>query len=332
MPTDGVIAFRATAYGELADALASLEIAVTSDGVPIAGAIETVLLSTSDGFGLSHELFVVWRPSAPFEASSTYLATITAEDPWGESPPVNEATVTTGAGPAAAFPPIAIGDAVLDTVSIESGPRVCCDDGNDGDCGFGMCAAPEVEDRASLTATVTTGADPLFSQAFVRARAGIDGSTEAYGAVGRADEADQIGLQHAFEAAGSYCLAVELVSLIDGSVSEPVSVCVDNGELVLETGANPQFEGWLGGCIDDPYWEDTNEPYVPSTGESEGEGGSESEGEGGSEGGSEGEGEGSGGQDDDAAKGCGCDVDDRGSFGAGLLALALGLLVRRRRA
>src|SRR5690348_2213672 len=84
VPTDGVIAFRASAYGELAEALALLEIVVTLDGVVVEGAIETVLLSTNDDFGLSHDLFVVWRPSAGFEASSTYIATITAEDPWGE--------------------------------------------------------------------------------------------------------------------------------------------------------------------------------------------------------------------------------------------------------
>lgn len=325
VPTDGVIAFRATAYGELADALALLQIVVTQDGVAVEGAIETVSLSSNDDFGMSRDLFVVWRPSAPFAASSTYLATITAEDPYGESPPVNEVTVTTGEGPAGAFPVLAIGDAMLDKSTVESGPRVCCDDGNDGDCGFNECMAPEVEERASLTATVTTGEDPLLSQAFVRARAGVDGSTEAFGVIGRADESNTLGLQRTFEAAQSYCLAVELVSLIDGSVSEPVSVCVEHGDLVLESGPNENLEGWLAGCIDDPYWEDTNEPYVPSTGESEGDGGSESEG--GSEDGSEG----SGAQDDDGAKGCGCDVDERGSLG-GLLALALGLRARRRRA
>lgn len=332
VPTDGVIAFRASATGELADVQALLSITVMQGELEVEGAIETIVLSTREDWVTSHDLIFVWRPTAPLAAAGQYAASVAVSAAHVENdldPTTFAIDVTVGDGAAGAFPAPVLSGSVLDKQSSPSGPQICCNDENEGDCGFGLCTTPVVADRPVLAMMVDAGAEPVLSQAYVRVRAGVDGATEPYVVLGLGHALGEVQVQHTFAAAAdSYCMAAELVSLIDGTVGEPVTVCVDHGELVLESGPNPNLENFLELCADDPYWEDTQEPYVPG-GEEGGseEGGSE---EGGSEeGGSEDSG-GDGGLDEDA-RGCGCDARGRDSLVPGLLVLMIGAGLRRRR-
>ena len=350
VPTDGVIAFRAEAYGELAEAMGLLAIEVTQDDMPVDGAIETVEISTSDEFGSTRtDLFVVWRPAAAFAASTSYAATVTIADPWNPKgePDVVVLDVTTGTGAADALPEPSFGDAALAAMRLDAGPRVCCDVGNS--CGFADCRAPDQADQPTLTADVVAGTGPMLSQTYLRVRAGVDGATEEYAVLGIAAAADGATLQRSFpEAADSYCFGIEAVSLIDGSTAEVVTSCVDHGGLELGAGPNPDFAGFLDQCIGDPYWEDTMEPYEPggttgdSGGSEEADGGStDDDGTDGGEATNEDDGDSGDDSADDSADdsggqagdgdGCACDVDgDRGGVGAGLW-LIVGALARRRR-
>ena len=267
VPTDGVIAFRASANGELADVQALLSITVMQGELEVPGAIETVVLSTREDWVISHDLVFVWRPTEPFAAAGQYTASVAVADPYVDNdldPTIYAIDVTVGDGPAGAFPTLVLSGGALDKESSPSGPQVCCEDGNDGDCGFGNCQAPIVADHPVLAMMVVAGTDSVLSQAYVRMRAGTDGATEPVTVIGLGHEIGETQVQYAFAAAAdSYCIAAELVSLIDGTVGEPVTVCVDHGELELESAPNPGFDGLLEQCIDDPYWEDTDEPYVP---------------------------------------------------------------------
>jgi len=345
LPTDGVIAFRAEAYGELVEAMGLLAIEVTQDGMPVDGAIETIEISTSDEFGSTRtDLFVLWRPAAAFDASTSYVATVTianAWDPMGE-PDVVMLDVTTGAGAAGALPEPSFVDAALAAMRLDAGPRVCCDVGNS--CGFAECHSPDQADQPTLTADVAAGTGPMLSQTYLRVRAGVDGATEEYAVLGIAAAVDGVTLQRSFaEAAGSYCFGAEAVSLIDGSTAEVVTSCLEHGGLQLGTGPNPNFGGFLEQCIGAPYWEDTMDPYEPggTTGESggsdEADGGSTAD-DAGTDGGdetNEDEGEGESGDDSGGqtgeGDGCACEVDGGGGgVGAGLL-LIVGAVARRRR-
>jgi MYXO-CTERM domain-containing protein len=330
VPTDGVIAFRASATGEIEDVQALLSITVMQGELEVEGTIETIVLSTREDWVISHDLVFVWRPTAPFAAAGQYAASVAVSDAYVDNdldPTIYAIDVTVGDGPAGAFPAPVLSGGALDKQSVQSGPRVCCDDYND--CGSGDCQAPIVVDQPVLAMTVAMGTESLLSQAYVRMRAGVDGTTEPVAVLGLGHEFGEAQVQHPFAAAaGSYCIAAELVSLIDGTVGEPVTVCVEHGALELGSGPNEYFDGFVEQCIAEPYWEDTDEPYVPGSeeGGSE-EGGSE---EGGSEeGGSEDSGD-DGGLDEDA-RGCGCDAGGRDSLVPGLLVLVVGAGLRRRR-
>ena len=351
VPTDGVIAFRADAYGEIDEALALLSIEVTQDGLPVTGAIETIEISTSDSFGTVTDLFVVWRPEVAFAPSTDYVASIAIADGFDPKAPPTVTTldISTGAGAAGPLPTLEVSSVELAAEPYGTGPRVCCDDGNS--CGFALCEAPEVADRPVLRATVGVAEDPMAAQAYVRLSSGVDDALAEDGIGGIAAEVGGTTFQRTFDgAAGNYCFGAELVSLIDGSVQPIVSQCQAHGDLELTTGDNTGFGAFLEQCIGDPYWEDTEEPYEPdgSTGSDGGDadggdadggdadggdadGGDADGGDadgGDADGGSDGDG---GGLDDDKG-GCACTVDEGGS---GWPALAIfvvaGAWLRRRR-
>lgn len=343
VPTDGVLAFRAQVYGELAQALALLTIEVSQDGTPVAGAIETIEI-VADEFG--SEVIVVWRPDAPFAASSAYDAAITVQDDPtdGFEAESFELDIQTGAGPAGAAVSLGFEETSLSAVAYDSGPRVCCDDGNT--CGIPLCAAPQQADRPTLFAAFEVPTDPMTSQTYVRLRAGVDDGTEPLFVLGLATALQDASVQHAFEAAaGNYCFALESVSLVDGSIAPLVTSCVEHGELELGDGPNEDFEAFLGQCQADPYWEDTNEPYEPDGGSSSGDDGDDAESgdddddadsgddgddaDSGDDGDDADSGDDGGGQDGSDA-GCGCTTDAPARLST-LLLLAIGALGHRRR-
>jgi MYXO-CTERM domain-containing protein len=348
VPTDGVIAFRADAYGDLEEALALLTIEVTQDGLPVAGAIETIEISSSVDLVESTDLFVVWRPEAAFDASSDYVASVAVGDPFDPKAPPTVTTldITTGEGPAGDLPAIELSTLELAAEPYGTGPRVCCDDGNS--CGFPLCVAPDAEDRPVIRATVGLAADdPMAAQAYLRLSSGVDDALAEDGIGGIAADLDGTTFQRTFDAAaGSYCFGAEIVSLIDGSVLPIVSQCEAHGDLELTTGPNPALEGALAQCVGEPYWEDTMEPYEPEGGTGD-ESGSGSGSDGGSgdddgtgssdggivddSGGDDGNTDGNGSQNDDAS-GCACNVESgRGGWSALALFVLVGGWLRRRR-
>ncbi|MBC8073654.1 MAG: hypothetical protein IAG13_35355 [Deltaproteobacteria bacterium] len=340
IPTDGVLAFQADAFGPLDVALALLSIEVTLDGVAVEGAIETVELSSTEGDFESHRLIIVWRPTAELEVSAQYAAIVSIAGEAGGPPTEIALEVPAGAGPAGVLPVLTLTDPVLSAVQVDDGRRVCCDEEDDvGDCGFPECAGESLADRPNLEVVLGAIDDPLIAQAYVRERLGVDGETEPRTSFVLGQGTDPASFRFLFDAAAdSYCAGFELVSLIDGSVSTPVELCAEHGELELETVPNPGLDGVVDDC-EAPYWQDTGEPYVPGGGESGGEssdGGSESSDDGpgessGDEAGESEDGGNDGGNQDDDAKGCGCDVEGQRSLVPGLLALVVGAGLRRRR-
>jgi hypothetical protein len=339
VPTDGVIAFRASTYGGLDDALALLTIEVTQDGMPVEGAIETIDLASRDDASIeAHDIIVVWRPSAALAAEASYVATISTIDGWNpEGEPIVDAIeVTTGAGPAGDGLEASFAAPELSAVPAEAGRRVCC---NDEACGGPVCAAEQIAEQATLAAVVVAGAGPMLTQTYLRAYAGQPGALEEIAVLGIAANVDGVTMQRSFaDAADDYCVQLERVSLIDGSVTQHEEQCVAHGDLQLASTPNPDLIAFAEACSA-PFWEDTGEPWVPGEDES---GGSESEGSGsegsgsegsgsegsGSEGGDE-SGDDSGGQDDDAS-GCACNVDDRGSMAPALALFVFAFAAPRR--
>jgi MYXO-CTERM domain-containing protein len=342
VPTDGVIAFRANVYGELEDALALLTVEVTQDGAPVEGAIETVehLGGPSGG-----DVIVLWRPAAPFAASSDYVATITSTSPDGELAEVMAVLeVATGEGPAGEALTLGLVEPAVSAVAYGAGPRVCCDDGNT--CAIPLCAAPESADLPTLVAAIDVPSDPMASQTYVRLRAGVDDGTEPLSVLGLASALQDLSVQHSFEAAaGNYCFALESVSLVDGSIAPLATTCVHHGDLELGEGPNEDFASFLGQCQADPYWEDTDEPYEPDGGSSSGDDGDDADSgddgddadsgddgddaDSGDDGDEADSGSDDGGQNEDDA-GCGCTVDPMPRLST-LLLLLIGALGHRRR-
>jgi hypothetical protein len=330
VPTDGVLAFRITAYGPVDEALALLSVDVTLGDVAIAGAFETVEIpgSAPDGYE-QRDLIVVWRPDAGWTPSSSYAVMIAVQDPADpEAPePVGtfELTFASSDVTAGPLPVSTLSEAALAADGVPEGRRVCCDE-DVGACVID-CAAVDLVDHPSLSATLSVAADPMLSQSYLRFVSGTPTALEVYATYGIASElsgSPMLGFDFA-DVADEYCLGVEVVSLIDQSVGEPVVVCREHGDLVLGTVPNPAVDLVAQGC-EMPFWEDDGSPYEGGGGGSDG--GDDS---GGSDGGSDSAGDSAGGDpgqgDDASADGCACGVGgDRGAWGAvGLLVmLALG--------
>lgn len=320
VPTDGVIAFQAGAYGDLDTALGLMSITVTSGDAEVPGTIETVDVREANS---SHQMFVVWRPDGGLAAASTYTATIAVSNQPDAIEPAYEIVldVTTADGPGGTLPSPTLADVELAASATETGDRVCCDESS---CGA-TCVGVDLFDRPMLSAALGLGHDPLRSQVYLRTLAGP--SAEALEPDAVIDVASRIGdttLQRVFEAPDdAYCIAVEVVSFIDGGVSAPIVVCEDHGELVLGGGPNPNIDAFAEGCAA-PYWEETQEPYVPDGdtdgGSSEGGSGSE-ESSGGAEAGQL-----------EGPSGNACAVGGgRSPWSGALMLLATAGLVRRRR-
>jgi MYXO-CTERM domain-containing protein len=348
VPVEGVLAFHASGYGTLEEVVALASVAVTLDGIPVSGAVESLVVDSSGEGGIeSHNLFVIWRPDATLVAGSTYAATIEIADAGGNVQLSEDLQLTTAAEPSADPPVIGLGGVALAAARVGAGPRVCCDTGNS--CGFEECSPPAAEDRPQLSATVVGYPGPMGRQGYLRLVAGVDGTVAEYAALGLAADALAANIQRTFDEQGAeYCLGVEFVSLIDGAVTSDAPDCLSGADLVLGEGPNENFESFLGQCLGEPYWEDTDEPYEPDTGGTGTDGGSDSGGDdsdgtgggtadGGDADGTAGEGDGTAGDEgglDTDSRGCACDVNRSASplpMALGLLVLGAGVLRRRRR-
>lgn len=328
IPSDGVIVLQGTHQGDDAESLPTIDLTVTRDGQPIAGALEATSL---------HGV-LVWRPAEPWEAGASHaLSGVVSNPPESEGcaplEVVVEATVNIDAAPGAALEPADFTGAskVALTPQISLQTLACCEGATPTE-DYGGCFGPYVQfdpDECAPTAAygtlvvqiegqpATTG--PAAAQVVYTLK--VDGNFYAS------------GLTPNFDVFGSapVCAVLEATDLASGALSVGPERCFGAevadmlGPQVLDPAAKLQCA--LEQCaLEGGPWDpmkcvplDTDPPTTSDSddGASSGEGSSSDAGS-----------DSAGAADGD--KGCGCDAGPGGD--AGLLAL-VGLvgLARRRR-
>ena len=342
IPIDGVLVLQATG-GRLVDMdlPATLELVVTHDGQPIAGAVEA-----TDAVGV-----LIWRPAAPLEPGAHQLdlhfenANDYAYGCGPSSGDVSAQLLVEDTLSAPLEPPVLTHEL---KVSVEGGGElddlVCCDDAFpvDGDyCGYGEpywdegeCAPHSGTGLLQVVTKIAPQADPGTSGLLLRSFL-VDGELATVGVFEEASSR----LDHPF------CTQVELRNLATGetAVSEPVCHGQDLVDQLGPQSLDPAAE-LAGKCVGPlytcainedapPRWD--SESCTPFVVEQTTEGPTTSDSQGATEtassdtaptSGSEGGGQG------DGLVAHGCARDSGAGDPAGLLGLlGLGVLARRRR-
>ncbi|MCY1063099.1 MYXO-CTERM sorting domain-containing protein [Nannocystis sp. SCPEA4] len=180
IPTDGVLLLQGANLGGPDDELPDIELTVTRDGQPVAGAVE---LTDIDGV-------LLWRPTAPLEPSANYqvVGALDNELPDNECTPgviPLEFEFQTEAGPSAPLqlPQMKVTESVtvLSDLSVES--LVCCDGAmpkSVEECGMpsvlwgGFCDYLRAIGYLHVTLTLTTGL-PKSTDAMIQRTLIVDG-------------------------------------------------------------------------------------------------------------------------------------------------------------
>ncbi len=146
IPVDGVLLLQGTGTGTMPDAdwLATIDLTVTRDGQPVAGALET---SNVDNL-------LIWRPAAPLEPGATFTVTGTLDNPdmleyYDCAPDILmiDFEFTSDMGPSAALVASGVGaeENVALNPSLGIDDLVCCDEAFPyeyyNDCGGGYGGA-----------------------------------------------------------------------------------------------------------------------------------------------------------------------------------------------
>ncbi len=324
IPSDGVLVLQGIHKGDDAASLPSIDLQVTRDGQPLAGALEATSL---------HGV-LVWRPSEPWEAGTTYALTGTVTNSaesaaCGPEMVAIEAMLNNDVAPGAALGAVDFtGETVVQNSPAVSLATLACCEGATPSSGYGGCGGPDVYwDPNECAPTQATGY--LSVQ--------IDGQPATSGAAApqilytlKVDDAfHSIGQSPQFSVFtdAPFCAVIEALDLASGAVSQGQKHCFGDAvadmlgpqpldptatlQCALEN-CSPENGSW------DPMMCTPLDPDHPITSDTV-DAGSESAG---SDSDTAGEGEGD--------KGCGCNARSTGD--AGLLAL-VGLvgLARRRR-
>ncbi len=256
IPIDGVLVLRATGRDlEDADLIASLELTVTRDGQPIAGAVEATA-----GVGV-----LVWRPSLPFEpgahAVHTSFANPDNDDPYaaGCGPEDGESDfefLVEDAPAQPLVPPVVTHEQSVSLQgSLDLKDLVCCDgafpeENGGGSCGSeqsywfeGQCASLLATGLLQIELTAQPQQDLATSGLLLRSFL-VDGVPEV---IGVADQASS-RFDHLF------CTQVELLNLATGETSISEQVC-HGQELAAQLGpqvVDPTIE--LAGKCEGPLY------------------------------------------------------------------------------
>ncbi|WAS98882.1 hypothetical protein [Nannocystis punicea] len=344
IPIDGVLLLRGAQSGDSPEEewLDKIELTVTLDGQPIAGAVEAA--------GIRDVL--LWRPAAPLEPGE-YQAVGSLDNPAYDFP-FDYCSVdltldfgfTVVAEPSAPLVPPLVESSTMvivrETETLTS--LVCCEGAvpysYSFDCGGGgeyvgwedgFCAAHQGFGSLRVEVTVDTKLPPATS-AMVKRELIIDGESQS------AELLDAM----AFGDSKPFCTTVLLTNLATGETatseqtchgSEPEimaqlgDVAIDPGDELLENCSEPAYTCEVAASGD--RW-DLNKcaPWAPD--EPTGGDPTEGPGSGGDDTGDGTDGPASGGQDGLVEHGCACDSRAPSPFGA-LLLLGLGLLRPRRR-
>ncbi len=333
IPSDGVLVLQGNHQGDDAASLPSIEMTVTKDGQPLAGALEATSL---------HGV-LVWRPIDPWEAGAVYalngMVTNTSGDEFCGPPMIaiaDELTIDAGPGAALGTVDFTGQSQVQVSPQVSLDTLACCDGATPG-LDYGGCSGGGVYwDPEECTPTqahgyltvgmtgepATTGA----AAAQVVYTLKVDGNTHSSG----------LAPQFSVIKDTPFCAVIEAKDLASGAVTEGQKHCFGEamaemlGPQVLDPSEKLQCA--LENCAPDgnnwdPMMCTPLEPSQPTTSDSDGsasDSGDSSSGSG-SDSDSDTAGEG------ETDKGCSCDAGPTGD--AGLLALVgvLGLARRTRR-
>lgn len=289
LAADGVLAIDGYVFDmSVAAATESLDVAVTLEGAPVAGAIEvqTLRAGVYDSGGIyagtreSYQVLIVWRPAAPLVAGE-YAVTLTWDPPPTEiygpmDPPPEQRltrfTATGEVGPPPAAPALVGGPA---DIVAEELARACCATfqsscGGDSLCRpievrhepgfrFGAVAAADQRERVILwTAEVKDGVvgEPTITSApwpGWRGEIPLFSQLPMDTVIRFADVRDE------------YCVVIGATSLIDGTSATGTPVCAAMPAPYDET-LTPEFtqfdpETFEGECLGPPVYEDDGAPY-----------------------------------------------------------------------
>jgi MYXO-CTERM domain-containing protein len=321
IPADGVLVLQGAHQGGVdADWLAMIELTVTKDGQPVAGALEATSM---------HGL-LIWRPSAPWVPGATYQMSGELTNPDGGDYACAAATIPFAADllidaePGAALGPVEF-SATANTQSspvVTLGTLVCCPGATPSES-YGGCGGTYVNwDETACAPTSTHGyltveitgqpaaAGPVTSQVIYTLK--VDGATHS------------VSQTPSFSVYGdkAFCAVVEAQELASGKVTMSEEQCF--GEDMADVlGVHPQDPSKTLACslqqceIVNGVWDPMNcTPYdpenVPTTSDTMSSSDADS------------------GVSEDGEKGCACQSAPAND--AGLLALvAIVGLTRRRR-
>jgi MYXO-CTERM domain-containing protein len=321
IPSDGVLVLQGNHQGDDAASLPMIELMVTKDGQPIAGALEAT----------SVHGVLVWRPADPWEAGATYALAGTIANPSQAEACAALMVPIEGALNIDVAPGAALGTVEFSgETTVQSAPQVslatlaCCEGATPSEvyfgCGSGVdwdpaeCAPTQAHGYLSVQINGQPAATgPVAGQIVYTLK--VDGSVYSTGLTPQFDVFTD----------APFCAVIEAQDLASGAVDAGQKHCF--GEAVAGQ-LGPQLldpteklQCALEQCatdvgVWDPMMCTPYDPDAPTTSDSDGASGSS---------GSDTAGEG------DADKGCGCDVGPGGD--AGLLALVglVGLVRRRRR-
>jgi MYXO-CTERM domain-containing protein len=324
IPSDGVLMLQGTHQGDDAASLPTIELTVTKDGQPLAGALEATSI---------HGV-LVWRPAGDWEAGATYalagtVTNVPNNDGCGPPMIVIEDTLTIDVAPGAAIGAVDfVGESVVQSYPQASLSTLACCEGATPSVGYSGCGGPDVywdpaecaptQAHGYLTVQITgepAAAGPVAVQ--IEYSLMVNGNLHSISSVP----------QFSVTSDAPFCALIEAKDLASGVVTMGQKHCfgdavVDQlGPQVLDPTQTLQCA--LVQCMTasstgtwDPMMCTPYDPDMPPTTSASDSGGGE-----GSETAGAGEGD----------KGCGCDAGPGGD--AGLLALigVVGLARRRRR-
>lgn len=326
IPSDGVLMLQGTHQGDDAGSLPTIELTVTKDGQPLAGALEATSI---------HGV-LLWRPTEAWEAGATYALTgvvTNAPNNDGCGPPMImiEDTLNIDVAPGAAIGAVDfVGESAVQNYPQVSLSTLACCEGATPSESYGGCGGPGVYwDPAECAPTQGHGyltvqisgepAAPGPVAAQLEYSLMVDGNLHSISSVPQFSvttdvpfcaviEAKDLG-SGAVTVGQKHCFGDAFVDQLGSQVLDPSKTL----KCALEQCATDGFPGTWDPMMCTPF--DPDAPPTTSDSDSGGSGGSGSD--------TAGEGEGD--------KGCGCDTGPGGD--AGLLGLigVVGLARRRRR-
>lgn len=226
VPTDGVLVLAVDSVGEPGPAQrrGRVELAVTLDGQPVAGALEAVDVDN----------LLLWRPAAPLQPGATYQVTGSLQNPpmiapeCGGEPPAVGFEFTAAAGPLApaVAPELMLTEVYFDEPILSLTTVVCCDDAMPAEqmlCGApygvtwgkGECAPTATRGTLRVQLTASAELDEVDAGQWVRILLRD----------GEPIDSD-IGTSFVRELEEPACFQIVLRSLATGEQRETVEQCV----------------------------------------------------------------------------------------------------------